>query len=242
MKLTFNKHKFKKLSSISFFALLAWLVPTVLILLVALIIQQLRADSDPFQLSTPGDVVLLLLWIFSPLVSFTLWFINRKKKISFINSFFIYPVILVFISVIPLFVNPTEKNPHAVKVAINNTQIFYVALYIALCIGFVINLYFSKQALKKSNWWLFIVALPYVFTGLITFHQQQTFIKFLNLKDFSYKNVSEMLWSMSFSDIRLMNPLWYQIIALIIASTLVLIGANLSEIIWKKTKKWRRKA
>lgn len=244
MKLTFNKHKFKKLSSISFSALLAWLVPMGLVLSVALIIQQLGAsiNSDPFQLSTLGDVVLLLSWIFSPLVSFALWFVNRKKKNNFISSFFIYTVILFFVSLIPLYVNPAKKTSYAVRIAINNTKIFYIALYIALCIGFVVNLYISKQALKKSNWWLFIVALPYVFTGLMAFHQQQAFIKFMNLKEFSYKNVSEMLWNTNFSDIRLINPLWYQIIALIIVSTLLMLGAILSEIIWKKTKKWREKA
>lgn len=244
MHFTFNKQKFKHLFSISFSVLAAWLVPTFLIILVALMIQSLgtQVGSNPLKIKSFGDFFLLLLWGTSPLIAFLMWFWDKKKQKNYFKSFFVYPISLFVISIIPLFVNATNKSPAAVKVAVNNTNIFMNTFYIVLIVAFIVNLYISRQALKKSNWWLFIVALPYVLTEIYVYQMQRVFIEFTQMKDFSYSNVSRMLNGMKFSDIRLINPLWYQTISLIVASTLLLIGVSFSEIIWKKTKKWREKA
>lgn len=243
MHIKFNKNKFNCLFLKFFSIFIVWLIPTSIIILIALGIQDLgsKVSEDPFKMHTIFDIAMIGCWISSPIIAIILWYQSIKGNISKnINTFFIYPVITSLISLIPICINPNIKTPNAINIAVENTKIFFYVSYVALVLAFSINLFLSRQVFKKSNWWLFIVALPYLFTGILLYKAQQVFYRFIKLDDFSYKNVSNMLNHMQYADVRLINPIWYQIIALTTVATVVLIGVNLSEIIWKKTKNWRQ--
>lgn len=242
MHLTFNPKKYKRLISIALSVLATWLIPTFCIVLIGLMLQQvgLHIGSNPLKVHSVYDVILLSSWIISPIVATAMWFYTKKlSQFRIINSFFIYPIAIFITTLIPLFINPEGKTPSYVKLAVNNTKVFFVVYYIVLVIAFIANLFLSRSYIKKSNWWLFIAALPYLLTGIWVYGLQQKFMQLINLKYFSYTSLSAMLKNMRFRDVRLMNPCWYQTIALVTVSTLIILGVNLGEIIWKKTKKWR---
>lgn len=244
MHLTFNTKKFKRMISIALSVLATWLIPTFCIVLVGLILQQvgLHIGSNPLKVHSMYDVILIVCWIGSPIIVIGIWLYTKKlSQFKLINSFFIYPVALFITSIIPMLIDPTSKTPSSVRLAVNNTKLFFIVYYMVLVIAFIFNLVISRSAIKKSNWWLFIVALPYLITGIWIYGLQQKFMQLINLRYFSYASLSAMLKNMHFSDVRLMNPGWYQTISLITISTLIILGVNFSEIIWKKTKKWRAK-
>lgn len=244
MRLTFNQKKYKHLISVGFSVLITWLIPTFCIVLIGLMLQNIgqRIGTDPFKFHSVSDAVMILLWLISPVVALVLWLVTRKiKYYQLINSFSVYPIATFFVSLIPLFISATGKTPVAVKMAVQNTKVFFIAYYAVMVVAFIFNLYELRNAFKKSNWWLFIAAFPYELTVINIYVAQQAFYKLINLKYFSYQSMANMLSTMHFSDVRLMNPLWYQAVALVTASTLLILGVNLSEIIWQKTKKWRIK-
>lgn len=244
MHLTFNKQKFKRLISITFSVLVTWLIPTFCIAMIGLMLQQVgfHVGSNPLKPHSVYDAIMLICWIISPIIAVLSWFYTRKHStFNIINSFFTYPAALFLMTLIPLFVDPEGRTPNSVRLAVNNTKVFYLAYYAVLVIAFILNLSISRSALKKSNWWLFIVAVPYLLTGIWVYGSQQKFVQMLDLKYFSFASLAAMLKTMHFSDVRLMNPCWYQTIALVTVSTLIILGVNFGEIVWEKTKKWRAK-
>ena len=246
MRLSFNKDKFKYLLKSFFSLLLTWFVPTILLILIGLGFQEFGAkiSSDPTKLKNIYDLLMVLSWAGSPIFALLLWILLRKKSAVYkrVTSFFVYPVTLFFVSLIPLWIRDTAgTSTNLVKATVINTKVFFVAFYIALLIGFIWNIYISRETYKKSNWWLFIVALPYLLTAIYVYGFQNSFIKFISLKNFSYKAVASMLKHVHFADIRIMNPMWYNSISLIVISTILILGVLISAFIWKKTKKWRKK-
>lgn len=245
MKLSFNKRKAKTAYNTIVSVLVSWLIPVSLIIALGFGIQSLGTEvsPNPLQFSSIYDICLVVLWFGLPTITALLWLKLRETSFKTIASFFIYPVSLFLVSLIPLLVkNPMNLSAGSVKSAVNNTKIFFIVLYIALLIGFMLNLYLTKDYLIKSNWWILAVILPYLLTSLMTYNSQIAFSKFIHLEDFSYSNVSRMLNHTKYADVRLMNPLWYNVIALVIVSSILMIGGIVGVYIWQKTASWRQKS
>lgn len=243
MRVKCNKQKFKQLFGKGSSYLLSWAIPATILFLVATLLNQLnKVGSNPFELKSLADYLLVILWFAIPIVSIGLWIVLRKKtEYEFIASFLIYPVIMGIISVIPLFITkPRDISAANVQATVQNTKLYFIVLYFALIVGCVITLFLSKSVLKKSNWWLFITALPYLLTSFSAIKMQNSFETLIHYSDFSFDNVSAMLRKTKMPDTRLMNPFWYKGISLIIVSFIGILGVLLGAVIWKKTRSWRR--
>ena len=240
MKLTFDKNKFARRFRLFLSVVISWLIPSFAIYIEFLLISPLQktVNNRLFTQLTIGNFLVIILWFMGAPLSYLCW--RASKKLPFL-SFWVYPTALFLVSLIPLLVQqPNSYSLKAVNSAIINTKIYFVAFYIALIIGYIVNLAITKANLKKSNWWLFVVAIPYLLTIFTIYAHQKSFFKFLHFDDFSVKNVSMMLKHVHFLDVRLMNPLWFETIALIIVSMMILEGVTFGAIIWQKTKKWRK--
>lgn len=241
----FNKYKFKRLSVEGVSVLLSWLIPMLIVILAALAFLALNEHTGSNELKPTKitDWIFLIAWFISPVVSVFFLIFNRKNGYKNITSLFMYPIALFIVSVVPLFIShPEARTAAAVRAGISNTKLYFIVFYVVLFVAYLVNLALSKSAFKKSNWWLFIATIPYMLTAFMVQKAQGSFIKFISLKDFEYSSVAKMMKVGHFNDVRLMNPLWYDTIGLIVASTILLIGVSLSAFIWKKTKKWRQKA
>lgn len=246
MRLTFKKERFKYLFSNIASLFLSWIIPAFILVFVALGYEALGAkvSNDPTKLKNIYDLILLFSWVGSPIIASLAWILlkNETEMYRRVTSFFVYPVTLFFVSLIPLVIRDNKgTSVSIVKDTVVNTKVYFVALYVALFVGFILHLYLTRATLKKSNWWLFIVALPYLLTSMYAYHYQLGFIHFLNLKGFSYKTVSGMLKKVHFADVRVMNPMWFSGISLLIAGGILILGVLIGAFIWKKTEKWRRK-
>lgn len=245
-RIFFNKNKFKRLFLFSLSMLLTWLVPVVLVLLLGFGLSSLlqNISSNPLNIKNIYDGIFLTCWFGSPIICLIFWILTRQSEsYNNISSFFVYPIALLIVSVIPLFIKyPFVRNTSSVKAVLANTKLYFIVFAVLLVIGWLVNLYLTKSALKKSNWWLFIVTLPYLLTSFLIYRRYVEVDGFFKLKHFKYETVAAMLRQLKIPDLRVMNPLWYETIALIILSLIILIGVVTGEIIWKKTKTWRKKA
>lgn len=245
MRLTFKKQKFKKEFSKFLSLILTWIFPTTVIIGETILLQSIQKQitANPFDFSKIkiGNIVLLALWFGSPVLTFFFWKFTKLHFAKEINGIFTYTISVFLITLIPLFIiNPSKTTTQVVSSAVMNTKVFFIAFYIALIVGFIANLYVSQELLKKSNWWLFIIALPYMITSFLVINSQRAFISFTQYSDFSYKNVSRMLTIVKQTDVRYMNPLWYESISLVIVSMLVVEGVYIGALIWQKTERWRQ--
>lgn len=246
MRLTFNRQKFKSKFCKFLSTILTWFIPTVLVigetLLLQLVQKQITVNPFDFSKINIGNIVLLLLWLGSPALAFFFWKFTKLHFAKEVNDVFIYTISVFVVTLIPLLIiNPSKTTAKAVGLMVMNTKVFFIAFYIALIVGFIANLYLSRELLKKSNWWLFIVALPYMITSFMVINSQRAFISFTQYSDFSYKNVSRMLTAIQQTDIRYMNPFWYESIGLVILSMLVIEGVCVGAFVWQKTEGWRKK-
>lgn len=245
MRLTFKKQKFKKEFSMFLSLILTWVFPTTVIIGETIFLQSIQKQitANPFDFSKIkiGNIVLLALWFGSPVLTFFFWKFTKLHFAKEINGIFTYTISVFLITLIPLFIiNPSKTTTQVVSSVVMNTKVFFIAFYIALIVGFITNLYVSQELLKKSNWWLFIIALPYMITSFLVINSQRAFISFTQYSDFSYKNVSRMLTIVKQTDVRYMNPLWYESISLVIVSMLVVEGVYIGALIWQKTERWRQ--
>ena len=245
MKLRFNRQKFKIMLLNSLSVLLTGLIPMIIVVLEGLYLPKLQSHMGPnifdFNNFKYGNLITLALWFGSPIVTFLFWWFTKSSGQRYINSFFVYTISIFIPTLIPLAVTkPAKTTTKNIAFAVFDTKVFFITLYVTLVIGFIVNIYLVRNLLKKSNWWLFIISLPYMFTSFLAISYHRAFLNLTQYSDFSYRNLSKMFTSFKQVDIRYMNSLWYQVIAFVVVSMIFLEGVNIGAFAWKKTKKWRK--
>lgn len=243
MKIKFNRtlfeHRIKTLSSI-FLVWIGLILPSSVMILCLNIIPN-EISKNPLSLEKPMDYFFALIWLFSGLFPIILLKINWKKPYFYLLSVFsIYSTATFIPTIVPFFVRFDSKlNISLVKQVIFNTNLFFLITLVSMIFGYLLSLILIKEDLKRNFWWAFFFAIPYILTFFELKNRYNQFTSLLNLKEFSYKSLVQMLESLPKVNLVSINPLWFQLIINSIAFLILMEGGLLSVFIWKKTKKWR---
>lgn len=240
----------KRLIRKGIFVFLSFIVS---VLLVAIFIWLVSAGAmsftgeishNIFEFKTIGDGLLVGLMTIS--IIFTIVYLSRFVKCQherMIKPFAIivsvFNIEMLIMSLIPLSVLGLSISVDNVSKVINNTKIFYYSTLVIMLIGVIAMIFLLKDYLVKNNWWFFLIAMPHIMIGWVIQTDYKGFHSFINLSDFSYKKVSEMLENMDM-DLLMFNPTWFKCMAVMILVLIILIGMIIYEFIWEKTKSWRK--
>lgn len=172
----------------------------------------------------------MLFWFISRLLP-VIFSINLKKEpFKLISNIGLIGFFLAIPTLVPLFVKVTSKsiNSTAVKQVICNTKITEYTMMISLIIGFCITMFLTKKRIKRNNWWIYALALPYIVAFSIVNNKYQSFLKFTKLPYFSNSNVARMISESRSPNIMLINELWYLLITMEIIACAIMLGGLIS--------------
>lgn len=165
----------------------------------------------------------------------------RKEKINPVLKIILVFSNAVFLSSLaPLFVQGADKDAAGVKAVVTNVYIFYGIAIGLIILGFLLTIYWMRESIQKSNWWVFIASLPYIFVGWMIQKDFISFHHFVNMEDFTNQNVANMIKDVH-SDMSLLNPSWYKFLSILIICLVFMLGMIAVETTWKKTSGWRKK-
>lgn len=199
-----------------------------------------------FSFKTSGDVLIVALVALSlMLTNAYLFFFKDKQAVKRLKPLLLILSIfnneLMIVSVIPLFVLGKTVSASTVKEVIGNTTNFYLATLVVMAGGISCLVYLLRTYLAKSNWWLFLIALPHIMIGWFLTADYTNFSALIQSDSFSYDKVSKMLVNYKL-DLLLFNVSWFKCIAIIILILILMIGLMIYEIIWKKNRnRWSYK-
>lgn len=248
-QLKFDKEKFKRISGWTSSGLIAWFSGLAFLMGILAILTsgKLATSANMFPPSSGGDWLFLTLWLISGLVPMGylgLQIIKPSKLYVQKNNFWRFIAILMLtiflLTVIPAVFNGQGKTAAAVAKTVTTTKAFCIGAYVISALGFGTTLIVTRKQLQKSNWWLLIIALPYMLLSWMAQRQQAALNQMLSVKGFSNASVAEMLQHMKHGQAALINQMWHTLITCLCAATLISMGVIVGEILWKKTKKWRQ--
>ncbi|HHJ3433273.1 TPA: hypothetical protein ACQJHO_000843 [Enterococcus faecium] len=244
MKLSSTSKKKLKRNFKFFSSILVSILPFILFIILTFSIITLLASNvspDIFELKTFSDLFILFMWGASgvfPLISFLAF--RKRKKYSPLNIILsTFSITLFILTLIPLF-TPSSITERSLEGVIKTTYIFHISSMIGLTISFFISIYLTRKTLSKTNWWAFAVSIPYVLLGWIVQKDFTNFNNLVNLPEFSYKTLSQLLKDIHGSTF-LINELWFKMIATLIFILIIKLGLIIVEKIWNKTTSWRYK-
>lgn len=173
-----------------------------------------------------------------------LLYILKKGRIANITAFkvilLIYNNVIFISSLVPLLKIGAGQSEGDVQSVVKNIYVFYGVALGLMLLGLLLTIFLIKDSIKKSNWWVFVASLPYIFTSWIMYRDYTGFNQFVHADNFSYKNVAEMLEDID-ADMMLLNPTWYKFLSILIIVLVLMMGMIAVEIVWKKTSEWRQK-
>lgn len=194
--------------------------------------------------SNVEDVLVIGICIISVItINLYLLYTFKRDRIANIPSFklilMVYNNVIFLSSLVPLFVAGAEKSVADVKAVVTNIYVFYGVTLGLMLFGFLLTIYLIKNSIKKSNWWVFVASLPYIFTLWIIQRDYISFRQFVHADNFSYKNVAKMLEDVD-ANMLLLNPTWYKFLSILIIVLVLMMGVIAVEVVWKKTREWRQ--
>lgn len=173
-----------------------------------------------------------------------LLYILKKGRIANITAFkvilLIYNNVIFISSLVPLLKIGAGQSEGDVQSVVKNIYVFYGVALGLMLLGLLFTIFLIKDSIKKSNWWVFVASLPYIFTSWIMYRDYTGFNQFVHADNFSYKNVSKMLEDID-ADMMLLNPTWYKFLSILIIVLVLMMGMIAVEVVWKKTSEWRQK-
>src|SRR5690625_1205110 len=173
-----------------------------------------------------------------------LLYILKKGRIANIPAFkvilLIYNNVIFISSLVPLLKIGAGQGEDDVQSVVTNIYVFYGIALGLMLLGVLLTTFLIKDSIKKSNWWVIVERLPYIFISWIMYRDYTGFNQFVHADNFSYKNVSKMLEGID-ADMMLLNPTWYKFLSILIIVLVLMMGMIAVEIVWKKTSEWRQK-
>ncbi|KRL80661.1 hypothetical protein [Ligilactobacillus equi] len=222
----------------------ATLATTTLIMLVyggLSLVQNKPSSVTPLKLQTSPDWVLTIGMAVSLIVAivFTI-FIVKKREMSiytkYLGSFLTVMTATNWIGMIMMY--PSRKVTTKAVIHMVNVTYVYNYLVVATCVvGIVWGAFLTKKMLKKTNWWLFVVCIPYfavlnqvaiTIAGLTTL---------TGYSDYSPKIVKIIINTNKYGDINLMNQSLYYLITYQIIALIFMFGGKIIVFVYTKTKK-----
>lgn len=246
-RIKFNKTIFLEKMKTRMFLLLSMLTFAALAFLLTMILSSTMNDmsSNPFKLNSKSDLIFLVSWIIAgclPFIVLVRFRIKDKtvwKGQQLFEVFSILSFVLFVGSLIPLLNYTNEISAESVQKTISDTYVYCILFGVLLFAGFVGTLVVTRRTLEKSNWWAFLVAIPYIFQSWKVQESYSELKRFQDMATFDYVKVAEMIKLMK-GDLFLINDLWFETFAMILVIFICLIGVVAGGIIWKKTERWRQ--
>lgn len=244
--MTFDKRKFKRLiiKEATFFMAASSMLLIILSLVILFNLASHGLATNIFYLKSWGDRALVATWFLGGCFSFGYIIYslkNTKAKYRPINravSIFLGSIFLS--TIVPLFNLRRSINVESLKSTIHNTFIFFVVSTLLLCLGYLFTLVITKNTLKKNNWWAFLVGIPYIFIAWRLESEFKNLSNLVNMDTFKYSTLVKMIKDIKYTDVLMLNTLWYQFFALVIIILILMIGMMSFESIWEKTKRWKK--
>lgn len=201
-----------------------------------------RLSNNIFQFKLLGDYIISGLLLVVSILLNVLLFIKFKRGNLWQVILLIFGESLFFSSLIPLGILhhiSGKVTPQAVEKVINNTFIFSWVTIAFLLVGFAVTLFKARKRIAQSNWWLFAIVFPYIIASWVIQSDYRELKALTEASNFSYELFAEML---QYGDVNLLwlNQMWFKAIAGITVVVILVLGAIISENIWKKTKGWRK--
>ncbi|EPM6858989.1 hypothetical protein ACTPGW_002615 [Enterococcus faecalis] len=163
---------------------------------------------------------------------------NTKDKAPIKQILYVFNDVLALSSIIPLFALNNKVNASGVENVVKNTYTFYYATLLFMVIGVCITVFLIRDYLKKSNWWFFIISIPYVIVGWFIQEDFSSFKLLVESSEFSYGKMASALDKVDL-DLVMLNPTFFDFLAGIIVVLILVIGLIIYEKVWSKTKRWR---
>lgn len=228
-------NKFKQLSTATArFALPLVVFFLWLYLLVGAVGNMHGFTSDPFKLNNFADWVLVIAWILSGALPL-MWLLVKRTYHAWLTLIAVFGVTMFASSIWPLFYQPGKVTAATVKAMIQHTTITIYIAVACLVVGLIVTLILTRQSIQKSNWWVFIVILPYTFMSWFTYVTWQGFKSFTTAKNFDPNEVSRTLVAMN-GKVNLINSIQFNLIAIAIIALTVFVGGILSDFTREKVK------
>lgn len=196
--------------------------------------------NNPFKLRTFADWTLIVTWVLSGTVPL-IWLLIKQKYHAWLTLVAVISVVMFVITLWPVFYQPNKVTAKTVTAMINHTEVtFWVAMTL-LAVGTAVTLVLTRQSIRTSNWWVFIVVTPYSLLAFFTYMTWSGFENFVHAKNFDSVAVAKTLKVMK-GQANLINNIQFTFMSLAIAGLIIFVGGVLSEFTWEKIKVKEKKA
>lgn len=190
--------------------------------------------SDPFKLNRFADWVLVIAWLLSGTLPM-MWLLVNRTYHAWLTLVAVFGVTMFASSLWPVSYQPGRVTAATVKTMIQHTTITIDIAVACLVVGLIVTLILTRRSIQKSNWWVFIVILPYTFMSWFIYVTWQGFKTFTTAKNFDPTEVSRTLAAMN-GKVNLINSIQFNLIAIAIIALTVFVGGILSDFTREKVQ------
>lgn len=201
-------------------------------------IVQKTSGANPFNCKSIGDYLLILQWIFSGIIPIFFVFFAKKEPYQTISKMGLISVFAFISTLVPLPLMWQYFGRHITKQDVSkvvaNTILTYIVFTVALIFGYFVTLALSRKIIKKNNWWMLILAMPYIIFYWIITSKYSQFHNFVSSSNYQSSKVVSMINNSQVPNLMLMNEFWYEIITLTIIALAIELGVIVFAFIYKK--------
>src|SRR5699024_3180474 len=117
-----------------------------------------------------------------------LLYILKTGRIANMTAFkvilLIYKNVILISSFFPLLKIGAGQGEDDVQSVVTNIYVFYGIALGLILLGVLLTTFLLKDSIKKSNWWVFVASLPYIFTSWIMYRDYTGFNQFVHADNF----------------------------------------------------------